>query len=152
MTHWIGAAFASFIGAVILAATGSTPPDLTGIAAVVTAVIGVAGFLATLVRGRANNKRVEEVEQAASYVKGFDALIKRLQEEIEDLHTEISTERNKWAQEKAELMETIRSLRNELQERAAKSSLTQSELMELRGQIKGFLTAAEYEEFTKHVQ
>lgn len=134
-----------------MAATGSPPPDLTGIAAIVTACIGIAGFLATLWRGKANNKRVEEVEQAASYVKGFDALIKRLQEEIETLHTEISTERTKWAQEKAELMETIRSLRNELEEKAAKNVLTQSELMELRGQVRGFLTTEQYEEFNKHV-
>lgn len=152
MTHWIGATLASFIGAVILAATGSTPPDLTGIAAIITACIGVAGFLATLWRGKANNKRVEEVEQAASYLKGFDALIKRLQEEIESLHSEIATERVKWTQEKTELMETIRTLRNELQAKAATHSLTQSELMELKGQIRGYLTPEQYEEFKHHAE
>lgn len=140
----------SLIGGAILAVTGGSPPDLTGIAAVITAGVGVTAFLATLFRGKKNNKRVEEVEQAASYVKGFDSLIKRLQEEIEDLHSEISTERNKWAIEKSELMNTIRTLRNELQESIAADTTTRSELMELRGQVKGFLNAKEYEEFQKH--
>lgn len=133
-----------------MAVTSGSPPDLTGIAAVITAGVGVTAFLATMFRGKKNNKRVEEVEQAASYVKGFDALIKRLQEEIEDLHGEISTERTKWATEKSELMDTIRKLRNELQESIAANATTRSELMELRGQIKGFLNAKEYEEFQKH--
>lgn len=117
----------------------------------ITAGVGVIAFLASLFRGKKNNQRVEEVEEAASYVKGFDALIKRLQEEIEDLHSEISTERNKWAQEKAELLATIRALRNDLQESMANNTTTRSELMELKGQIRGFLTADQYEEFTKHI-
>lgn len=138
------------IGGLIFAVTGGSPPDLNGIAAIITAGVGMIAFLATLFRGKANNKRVEEVEQAASYVKGFDALIKRLQEEIEDLNGEISIERTKWATEKSELMETIRTLRNELQESIAANATTRSELMELRGQIKGFLNTKEYEEFQKH--
>lgn len=143
---------APVIGALVFAAAGGSPPDLVGIASVITACVGVVAFLATLVRGRANNKRVEEVEQAASYVKGFDALIKRLQEEIETLHNEISVERKKWAEEKSELMATIRMLRNELQEEVVKKSITKSELMELRGQIRGFLTTEQYEEFQRHAK
>ena len=53
--------------AAVLAAASTAPPDLTGIAAIVTAGIGVVGFLATLIRGKMNNQRVEEVEQAASW-------------------------------------------------------------------------------------
>lgn len=135
----------------ILLATTGTPPDLTGIAAIITAGVGMIAFLASLFRGKKNNKRVEEVEEAASYVKGFDALIKRLQEEISDLHTDIASERTLWAQEKGELMDTIRVLRNELQTSMAENATTQSQLMELRGQIRGFLSAQQYEEFTKHL-
>lgn len=141
----------SVVGGIIIAATGGTPPDLTGIAAIITASVGVIAFLASLFRGKRNNKRVEEVEEAASYVKGFDSLIKRLQEEIEDLHSEIATERTQWAQEKSELMNTIRELRNELQQSMADKSTTKAQLMELRGQIRGFLSIKEYEEFTKHL-
>lgn len=140
------------IGAIVLAATGSSPPDLTGIAAVITACIGVAGFLATLWRGKANNKRVEEVEQAASYVKGFDALIKRLQEEIEGQRAELTAERTKWQAERVELMNTISKLRNDLQESISHNTATKAELMELRGQIRGFLTQDQYEEFRRHAE
>lgn len=76
----------SIVGGFILAVTGSSPPDFQGLAALITAGVGVVAFLASLFRGKKSNKRFEEVEEAASYVKGFDALIKRLQEEIEDLH------------------------------------------------------------------
>lgn len=139
------------VGGLIFAVTGGQPPDLQGLAALITAGVGVIAFLATIFRGKKNNARVEEVEEAASYVKGFDALIKRLQEEIEDLHGEIQTERGKWASEKAELMNIIQTLRTELQESMAANATTKSQLMELRGQIRGFLTNKQYEEFTKHL-
>lgn len=141
----------SIVGGLVFAVAGSSPPDLQGLAALITAGVGVIAFLASLFRGKRSSKRFEEVEEAASYVKGFDALIKRLQEEIEDLHSEIATERSKWAQEKAELLSIIRELRNDLQQSVVDKSTTKSQLMELRGQIRGFLTSDQYEEFTKHL-
>lgn len=143
---------APLLGAIIFAATGAAPPDLAGIAAIITACIGVVGFLATLFRGKANNKRVEEVEQAASYVSGFEGLIKRLQEEVEDLHKEMSTESDKWTKERIQLLETIRTIRNELQEQIMTNNVTKSELAVMLGQIRGFLSPAQYEEFRKHVE
>lgn len=138
------------VGGMLVAAASSAPPDLIGIAAIITAAVGVVGFFATLYRGRANNKRVEEVEQAASYVKGFDALIARQQKEIETLQHEMTESRNIWAREKTELLTTVLDLREQLQKSIASNSVTRSELTELRGQIKGFLTSAQYEEFQKH--
>jgi hypothetical protein len=140
------------IGGFLFAVTGHDPSfDLTGVAALITAMVGVGAFVASFFRGRKNNARVEEVEEAASYVKGFDALIKRLQEEIETLHGEMTTERDKWSQEKYELLHTVRNLRTELQESVATNTTTKSQLMELKGQIRGFLTSQQYEEFTKHL-
>lgn len=138
-------------GAALLATTASNPPDLTGIAAIITAGVGIVGFLATLFRGKQNNKRVEEVEQAASYVKGFDALIQRLQGEVEGLHRDMEAERGKWESERDGLLMTIRTLRTELRESMAENATTKAELVELRGQIKGFLNAQQYEEFKKHL-
>lgn len=135
----------------IVAAAESGGPDLTGIAAIATATIGIIGFLATLLRGKRNNTRVEEVEQAASYVQGFDALIKRLQAEIEVMHTEMDQRQRQWNSEKDGLLLTIRSLRSDLQEQIAGNTVLKSELVELRGQIKGFLSKQQYEEFTKHL-
>lgn len=152
MSHFLIGTIASAIGALILAATGSPPPDLAGVAAIITALIGVAGFFASLWRGKANNKRVEEVEQAASYVKGFDALIKRLQEEIASLKGEMTQERAKWAKEQEELMRTIAALRTELQDSISHNTASKAELMELRGQIRGFLTQQQYEEFKRHAE
>lgn len=130
------------IAAVIVTVAGSSgaPPDLTGIAAIVTAAVGVIAFLGTLFRGYKNNQRVREVEQAASYVKGFDALIKRLQNEIEELSSDHEQDRKKWEAEREVLLRTISELRNENYE-------TRGQLAELRGQIKGFLSAQQWEEF-----
>lgn len=137
--------------AAVLAAASTAPPDLTGIAAIVTAGIGVVGFLATLIRGKMNNQRVEEVEQAASYVKGFESLINRLKEEIEDVKEEQIEERHKWAQEREDMLETIRTLRSELRETMAEQAVTKGQLELLRGQIRGFLSTKDYEEFQKHI-
>lgn len=133
------------------AATTAAPPDLAGVAALITAGVGIIGFIATLFRGKKNDKRVEEIERAASYVEGFDALIKRLQEEVRDLHEEMASEQTKWKAEREGLLVTIRTLRSELQEQIAGNAVLKSELVELRGQIKGFLSAQQYEEFTKHL-
>lgn len=149
--HWMSLLIAPAMGAMILFATGSQP-DLAAISGIITAVVGLVGFIASVFRGRANNKRVEEVEQAASYLKGFEGLTKRLQEEIADLNQDIDKERSQWSKEKIELLETIRGLRNELQEHMLNNSVTKNELIELRGQIRGYLTHDQYEEFKRHVE
>lgn len=141
---------------------GGGGPDLISIAAIITAGVGVVSFLATLFRGKKNNQRVEEVESAAHYIEGFDALIKRLQNEIKDLHGEMDANEAKWQGEKEQiqrqwtaekeaLLTTIRELRNDLQDQIADNNVLRSELIELRGQIKGFLTKTQYDEFTKHL-
>lgn len=135
----------------LAAAAAGSPPDLTGLAAIITACVGVVGFLATLIRGRKNNQRVDEVEQAASYVEGFDALIKRLEAEIEELHVEQRGERKQYAEEKERLLEIIRGLRAELSESLASHAVTRGELAELQGQVKGFLDPQLYREFMKHL-
>lgn len=127
------------------------PPDLAGIAALITAGVGVIGFLATLFRGKRNDKRVEQIEQAASYVQGFEGLVNRLQEEVDDLRHELNSERTKWREERQQLLNTIATLRTELQESAAQHAVTRGELAELRGQIRGFLSEADYERFTKGI-
>lgn len=148
------------IGVLIAAATGtsSPPPDLTGIAAVITAGIGLIGFVATLWRGRKNNQRVSEIEDAASYVKGFDTLTKRLREEIDDLEEKMeklegsqNEERERWFQERNQMQETISNLGLELKEQVINTGTTQAQLSELRGQIRGFLNAKQYNEFQKHI-
>ncbi|MBS1893656.1 MAG: hypothetical protein JST59_20340 [Actinobacteria bacterium] len=136
----------------LAAAAGGAPPDLTGIAALITAGIGVVGFVATAFRGRSNNKRVEEVEQAAGYVKGFDALVRRLQEEVEESREEQKAARVQWAAEKLEHLETVRSLRAELRESLAEHSVTRGKLAQLQGQIRGFLTADQWAEFRSHIE
>jgi uncharacterized protein HemX len=153
----------SYLLAVVETTTeGGGGPDLTGIAAIITATVGIVGFLATLLRGKKNNQRVEEVESAAHYIEGFDALIKRLQDEIQDLHGEIDANeakwqgekeqiRRQWTAEKEALLTTIRELRTDLQEQIAANNVLRSELIELRGQIKGFLTKTQYDEFAKHL-
>lgn len=137
--------------AAVIAAAANAPPDLTGIAALITALIGVIGFLATLIRGKKNNQRVEEVEQAASYVKGFESLINRLKLEMEEVKKEQSEERSKWRKEREDMLDTIRVLRTELREMMAEQAVTKGQLELLRGQIRGFLSTKDYEEFQKHI-
>lgn len=150
--HFINLLLAPIFGVIILTVTRIVEqPELGNVAAIVTAVIGVIGFIGTFVRGRLNHKKVEEVEQAASYVAGFDSLIKHLQEEIDEISTTQEEERKKWTTEKAHLLATIGTLRSELQESIAANHVTKGELAELRGQIKGFLNAKEYAEFEKHL-
>jgi len=151
MTSWIGYLLTIPGVAAIIAAATNSPPDLTGVAAIVTAGIGVVGFLATLIRGKKNNQRVEEVEQAASYVKGFESLINRLKSEMEEVKAEQVEERRKWTQEREELLETVRGLRTELREMMAEHAVTKGQLEMLRGQIRGFLSTKDYEEFQKHI-
>jgi hypothetical protein len=134
----------------ILAAVTGSPPDLTGIAALVTAAVGVIGFIVTLVRGRANNKRVEEVEQAASYVKGFEALVARLQDEINVLRDESSVLRQKQQANMAEFENAIGGLQITLRETEAALRSKEGELAQLRGEVRGFLSADEYESFQSH--
>lgn len=137
----------------VLAASGtpSPPPDLTGLAAVITAAIGVFGFLATLWRGRENNKKVGEIEDAASYVKGFDSLTKRLREEIEEIHESNRSDKAQWEQERRGYQEALSKLQVELSEQRSANYQVRDELSTLRGQIRGFLSAEEYDEFTKHL-
>ncbi|MGH2939568.1 MAG: hypothetical protein ACRDPE_15780 [Solirubrobacterales bacterium] len=135
----------------LIAAAASTPPDLTGIAAIITACIGVVGFLATFARGRANNKRVEEVEHAASYVKGFDSLIDSLQAEIDAVRKDQKDERDQFGAEREAQLEVIRRLRGELSEAVATQAVTRGELAEVKGQIKGFLDPDQYEAFLEHL-
>ena len=68
--------------------TVDQPPDLIGIAAIITAVVGALGFAGAYWKGWRNSQLIDEVEQSASYVKGFDALIKRLEQEIHQLREE----------------------------------------------------------------
>src|SRR6476469_7716499 len=143
---------APFIAVMAVTGTPAAPPDLTGIAALITAGIGIVGFLATIFRGRQNNKRVQEVEQAASYVKGFDSLIKRLEVEMKQLRKDHESERMKWITERESLERTINNLRTDLRTQTAKNYETRGLLQELRGQIKGFLNAQQYEEFQKHLR
>jgi outer membrane murein-binding lipoprotein Lpp len=139
-------------GGFVIAVTQTAPPDLTGIAAIITAGIGVVAFLATFLRGRRNNQRVQEVEQAASYVKGFDALIKRLESEIKQLRNDHDSESRRWQTEKENLRRTIDRLRSELKSAIADNLETRGHLAELRGQIRGFLNEQQYEEFQKHLK
>ncbi len=132
--------------------TPAAPPDLTGLAAIITAGIGVFAFLISVWRGRQNNQRVQEIEDAASYVKGFDSLTKRLKEEIHEMRQEQQLERSQWARERLQLEETLGQLRIELNQQIASNYTLRGELAELRGQIKGFLNAQQYEEFQKHFQ
>lgn len=138
-------------------AASSAPPDLVGIAAIITAIVGVGGFVATLIRGSNNNKRVEEIEESASYVKGFEALVHRLQGEIDELRTEHREQTREWRKEREQLERTIQSLKAELREVTAEAALTtaqlkqaQLELTQLQEQIRSFLSPEEYEEFKGH--
>ena len=140
------------IAVVIAVATGGSSPDLTGIAAIITAAIGVAGFLATLWRGKANNKRVEEVESTTSYLAGFESLIKRLQEEVEELHGELSTTRSDWNREKQVLEDQIGELKAKITSGHLSETELRSELLVLKGSIRGFLSADQYAEFQKHLE
>lgn len=136
----------------VVTQTPAAPPDLTGLAAIITAGIGVFAFLISIWRGRQNNQRVQEIEDAASYVKGFDSLTKRLKEEIDELRQEQNTERLQWTKEKLHFEDIVGQLRVELNQQIAANYTLRGELAELRGQIKGFLNAQEYEEFQKHFQ
>lgn len=130
--------------------TPTPPPDLTGLAAIITAVIGVVGFFATIYRGRQNNKRVGEIEDAASYVKGFDSLTKRLREEMQDMREEHKQERAQWSNERGNLEEAISKIRVELNQQISENYKVRGELSELHGQIRGFLNTEDYNEFKKH--
>lgn len=116
-----------------IATASGAPPDLTGIAAIITAAIGVFGFLYTVIRGR--SPKVTEVEQATSYVR----LVDRQDEEIETLR-----------REKRELQELVSTLRSEVREVRAEVSTTKGELSELKGQIRSYLSPEQYADFSRH--
>lgn len=132
--------------------THGTPPDLTGIAAIITACIGVVGFLATLFRGKNNNKRVEEVESAASYVKGFESLIDNLQSEIKDLRNDVRASQQSNEAAREEFEGKFRVLNDELTDALIAKRTMQAELLELRGQIRGYLNTEQWDEFNRHGQ
>ncbi len=142
-----------FITALIFVVHTAAPaqPDLAGIAAIITAIVGVVGFVATLVKGRHNNKKVEDVEQAGSYIKGFDALIKLLQGEIAELTAERNEAAREFVADKAHLLDTVQALRTQVSEAEARAAVTRGELAELRGQLKGFLEPEQYERFIRHI-
>lgn len=143
----VAIAIVSFL---VSAATGTPPPpDFTGLAAMVTAGVGIVAFLISLWRGRENNKKIQGVEDTASYVKGFEALVNRLQTEVTTLSSELSGDRQQWAKEKQQLQEIIDRLRSDLTKQIASNMNLRSEIVDMREQIKAWLSAEEYDEFKK---
>jgi len=142
----------SVVASILFAAVTSTPvppPDLTGLAAIITAAIGVVGFFATIYRGKKNNARVSGIEDAADYVKGIDALTKRLREEMDDMRSEHKHERAQWIEEARTLHAQIDQMRRELNEQVVENYKLRAELATIREQMKNYLTETEYEEFIK---
>ena len=128
----------------------AAPTDLTGLAAMITAGIGAFAFIISIWRGKQNNQTVQGIKDAASYVHGFEAVIKRLEEEIDELREQQGRAAEEWEREREQLKATITTLQRELDRQTASNFTLRGELAELRGQIKGFLNAQEYEEFQRH--
>ncbi|MBS1863038.1 MAG: hypothetical protein JSS68_15155 [Actinobacteria bacterium] len=115
--------------------SSSGGPELTAIAAVITAVAGFIGLIWTIFKGR--NRR-DEVEQAGSYIRGVEGLIRRQEEEIGELR-----------RERKELQDDVSNLRSEVREAKTEATSIRGELSELRGQIRNFLSPEQYEEFKR---
>lgn len=145
---------------VLAAATGTPPPgpDLTGYAAVGTFILGAIAFIASIVRGRKNNAKIGELEDAADYVKEINSQHESLRGEIAQIRKEHKDERSQWIEEKSVLQSQLTELRKELQEQVIDNYKLREENRKLVGeidrilkQLKQYVSTEEYEEFTKKV-
>lgn len=142
--------------AMLVFAAGQTvapaaPLDLSGIAAMIMAGVGVVSFLISLYRGRKNNKKVGEIEDAADYVKQIDSLTKRLRDEVEEIRQEQHEERNKWIEERSLLQGQLEQLRKEHSDQVIENYKLKAELSKIKELLQKYLDPQEYEDFTKHL-